>query len=100
MVYKPQQFHETSPEVETEFPPAAVLEGSVSDALATAGGIDATRVTVTASGSVVTLAGSVLQEAEVARAEEVARSIPGVTEVRNNLGASVASTAVNDARSL
>lgn len=97
MVYKHQQFHETPPEVETEFPPAAKLEGAVSDALASAGGIDATDVSVTASGSVITLAGSVLQEAEINRAEEVVRSVAGVTEVRNSL---TAKTNINEARGI
>ncbi|RWX79258.1 BON domain-containing protein [Neorhizobium lilium] len=97
MVYKHQHFHETTPEVETEFPPAAVLEGAVSDALASAGGIDATDVTVTATGSVITLAGSVLQTAEITRAEEVTRSVPGVTEVRNSLDAK---TNINEARGI
>jgi osmotically-inducible protein OsmY len=87
MVFKHQHFHETPPEVEAEFPPSATLEGAVSDALASAGGIDASDVTVTASGSTITLAGTVLQESELARAEEVARSVAGVTAVRNEMGA-------------
>jgi osmotically-inducible protein OsmY len=95
MVYKHPHFHETKPEVETEFPPAAALEGAVSDALASAGGIDASDVSVTATGTVITLAGSVLQEAEIARAEDVARNVPGVTEVRSNLSAQ---TDINQAR--
>jgi osmotically-inducible protein OsmY len=97
MVRKHQQFHETTPEVETEYPPTAVLEGAVSDALASAGGLDATGITVTATGSVITLAGSVLQTAEVTRAEDVARNVPGVTEVRSNLSAS---TNINEARGI
>lgn len=87
MVFKHQHFHETPPEVEAEFPPSATLEGAVSDALASAGGIDASDVTVTASGSTITLAGTVLQESELARAEEVARSVAGVTAVRNEMRA-------------
>lgn len=97
MVYKHQHFHETTPEVETEYPPAAVLEGAVSDALAAAGGIDATDVAVTATGSVITLTGTVLQEAEIRRAEDVALSVTGVTEVRNDLRAK---TDINKARGL
>ena len=97
MVYKHQHFHETTPEVETEYPPAAVLEGAVSDALAAAGGIDATDVSVTATGSVITLTGTVLQEAEVRRAEDVALSVTGVTEVRNDLRTK---TDINKARGL
>eukprot|EP00913_Durusdinium_trenchii_P010558 g9902.t1 len=64
---------------------AAALEGAVSDALASAGGIDATEVSVTASGSSITLMGRVLRHEEVARAEEVVLSVPGVAEVRNQL---------------
>jgi osmotically-inducible protein OsmY len=97
MVYKHQHFHETTPEVETEYPPAAALEGAVSDALAAAGGIDATDVSVTATGSVITLTGTVLQEAEIRRAEDVALSVTGVTEVRNDLRAK---TDINKARGL
>jgi len=85
MVFKHQQFYETSPEIEVEFPPHAVLEGLVSDALASAGGVDASDVTVTATGSTITLAGAVQRQEEVARASEVARSITGVSEVRNEI---------------
>jgi len=85
MVFKHQHFHETPPEVEAEFPPSATLEGAVSDALASAGGVDASDVTVTASGSEITLSGTVQLETEVARAEEVARSVAGVTNVRNEI---------------
>jgi len=85
MVFKHQHFHETPPEVETEFPPSATLEGAVSDALASAGGVDASDVTVTASGSEITLSGAVQLETEAARAEEVARSVAGVTNVRNEI---------------
>ncbi|MDR6817256.1 osmotically-inducible protein OsmY [Neorhizobium sp. 2083] len=85
MVFKHQHFHETPPEVEAEFPPSATLEGAVSDALASAGGVDASDVTVTASGSEITLSGTVQLETEVVRAEEVARSVAGVTNVRNEI---------------
>ncbi|CDZ56386.1 MULTISPECIES: BON domain-containing protein [Neorhizobium] len=85
MVFKHQHFHETSPEVEAEFPPSATLEGAVSDALASAGGIDASDVAVIASGSEITLSGTVQLETEVARAEEVALSVAGVTGVRNEI---------------
>ncbi|CDZ25915.1 BON domain-containing protein [Neorhizobium galegae] len=85
MVFKHQHFHETPPEVEAEFPPSATLEGAVSDALASAGGVDASDVTVTASGSEVTLSGTVQLESEVARAEEVALGVAGVATVRNEI---------------
>ncbi|CDZ34358.1 Hypothetical protein NGAL_HAMBI1145_23180 [Neorhizobium galegae bv. officinalis] len=85
MVFKHQHFHETPPEVEAEFPPSATLEGAVSDALASAGGIDASDVAVIARGSEVTLSGTVQLESEIARAEEVALGVAGVATVRNEL---------------
>jgi osmotically-inducible protein OsmY len=85
MVFKHQHFHETSPEVEAEFPPSATLEGAVSDALASAGGIDASDVAVIARGSEVTLSGTVRLESEIARAEEVALGVAGVASVHNEL---------------
>lgn len=85
MGFKHQHFHETPPEVEAEFPPSATLEGAVSDALASAGGVDASDVAVTASGSEITLSGTVQLESEVARAEEVARGVAGVATVRNEI---------------
>ncbi|MCQ1850722.1 BON domain-containing protein [Neorhizobium galegae] len=85
MVFKHQHFHETSAEVEAEFPPGATLEGAVSDALASAGGVDASDVAVIARGSEVTLIGTVQLESEIARAEEVALNVAGVTTVRNEL---------------
>ncbi|WP_117192233.1 BON domain-containing protein [Rhizobium terrae] len=85
MVFKHQHFHETPPEVEAEFPARATLEGAVSDALASAGGVDASDVTVTAKGGEVTLAGMVQVPEEIDRAEEVARGVAGVTSVRNEV---------------
>jgi hypothetical protein len=87
MVFKHQQFYEAPPEIEVEFPARATLESAVSDALASSGGIDASDVTVTANGSTITLAGAVLRLEEVTRAEEVARSVEGVTKVRNEIAA-------------
>jgi osmotically-inducible protein OsmY len=85
MVFKHQQFYETPPEIEIEFPGRATLEAAVSDALASSGGIDASDVMVTASGTIITLSGSVLRQEEFARAEEIARSVEGVTDVRNDI---------------
>ncbi len=90
MVFKPQTFHENAPEVDKALPPDAALETNVATALAEAGGIDATDVTVTAEGSVIYLRGSVLRAGEVIRAEEVALSVPGVTATVNELRASIA----------
>ncbi|TWF52159.1 BON domain-containing protein [Neorhizobium alkalisoli] len=87
MVFKHPNFYETKPEIEIEFPNRAVLESAVSDALASAGGLDASDVTVIAEGSEVALAGSVFQVEEINRAEEVALSVAGVTAVRNAIQA-------------
>ncbi len=85
MVFKHQQFYEAPPEIEVEFPGRATLEAAVSDALASSGGIDASDVMVTASGSTITLSGAVLRQEEIARAEEIARGVEGVTNVRNGI---------------
>ncbi|MGK9053905.1 BON domain-containing protein [Neorhizobium sp. CSC1952] len=85
MVFKHQHFHETPAEVEAEFPPRATLESAVSDALASAGGVDASDVTVTVKGGEVTLSGAVQVPEEIGRAEEVARGVAGVTAVRNEI---------------
>ena len=85
MVFKHQSFHEEPPVVEMEFPVAATLEAAVSDALATAGGIDATGIDVVADGSTIVLSGSVMFESERNRAEEIAFGIDGVTRVRNEI---------------
>ncbi|CAD7039652.1 BON domain-containing protein [Pseudorhizobium endolithicum] len=85
MVFKHQSFHEIPPTVESEFPPAATLEGAVADSLAAAGGIDATGVQVVVEGNTVVLTGSVMDEKEIARAEEIARSVDGVGDVRNEI---------------
>lgn len=85
MVFKPQTFHETAPTVVSEYPPEAALETRVAAALAEAGGLDAADISATTSGSTVTLLGRVLIDAQVARAEEVAKSVPGVTQVINKL---------------
>ncbi len=87
MVFKPQTFHAQEPAVQQEFPPDAELETQVAAALASAGGIDASDVTVVVAGSVVTLKGSVQQEGEIVRAEEVALSVPGVSATVNDIEA-------------
>ena len=87
MVFKPQTFHEQEPTVKLEAPPQAVLETNVAAALASAGGLDATDVTVTVKGSQATLQGRVLRPGEIARAEEVALSVDGITSVVNGITA-------------
>lgn len=100
MVFKHPHFHEELPEIETEFPGRATLEGAVSDALASAGGVDASDVTVTAQGSEVTLGGTVQVPEEVGRAEEVARGVPGVMDVRNLIHATSPSLFGDEPRTL
>lgn len=85
MVFKHQKFYEAPPQIEVEFPGRAALEVAVSDALASSGGIDASDVTVTTSGTTITLSGAVLRQEEVDRAEEIALNVEGVTDVRNDL---------------
>lgn len=85
MVFKPQTFHEKAPTVETEYPAEAALETQVAAALAEAGGLDAADISATTSGTSVTLLGRVLREDQIARAEEVARSVAGVSDVINKL---------------
>ena len=87
MVNKPGMFHETTRTLAQEDPQAAPLESAVADALAVAGGIDASDVTVTAVGSVIVLEGNVLQLEEISLATEIARSVPGVSAVDNRLTA-------------
>lgn len=85
MVFKHQHFHEKLPETEVEFPARATLEGAVSDALASAGGVDASEVSVIAHGSEITLTGTVQLQKEIGRAGEVALNVAGVTGVRNDI---------------
>lgn len=85
MVFKHQKFYEELPEVEQEFPPKAKLETAVSDALATAGGVDASDVVVIAEGSTITLGGRVQLAEEISRAAEVALGVAGVTAVNNEI---------------
>ncbi|MCJ8507301.1 BON domain-containing protein [Rhizobium lemnae] len=85
MVFKPQTFHEKAPTVVTEFPTEAALEAQVAAALAEAGGLDAADISVTTKAGTVTLIGRVLLDSQIERAEEVARSVPNVTDVVNKL---------------
>lgn len=81
MVFKPPRFHEELPEIEIENPDQEPLESAVARALAIAQGVDASDITVTATGSTVMLSGNLLWSDEVDRAIEVAMSVPGVTKV-------------------
>jgi osmotically-inducible protein OsmY len=85
MVFKPQTFHEVPPQVEIENPTDALLEADVAEALGRAGLVDASRVGVTARGSVITLDGFVGSRFEVETAGEIAARVEGVKEVDNGL---------------
>ncbi|PZU84376.1 MAG: transporter [Shinella sp.] len=81
MVFKPPRFHEEIPEIESENPDHEPLESAVARALAIAQGVDASDITVTATGNTITLSGNLFWSDEVDRAIEVAMSVPGVERV-------------------
>ncbi|MFK0164530.1 BON domain-containing protein [Rhizobium sp. NPDC090279] len=85
MVFKAATFHGTALYLESEHVRRSALESAVANALAVAGGIDASDVTVTAAGQEIRLDGSVATYQEVKRATAVAESIPGVRLVRNRI---------------
>ena len=85
MDFKPQTFHEVPPQAELDDPTDATLEADVAEALARAGQVDASRVSVTARGGTVTLDGYVGSQWEVEAAGETARRIEGVASVDNRL---------------
>lgn len=85
MVFKQATFHGKQPEIEAEPVNHATLERAVAAALATAGGIDASDVEVTAEGDNIVLSGTVGSAYEIERATAVAQSISGVRAVRNQI---------------
>ena len=85
MVFKEATFHGQQPEIESEFVNHATLEIAVADALAAAGGIDASDVDVTAESDSVVLSGTVGTAGEIERATVVAMAVQGVHEVRNQI---------------
>lgn len=85
MVFKPQSFHEIPPQSEMDDPSGAVLESDVAEALARAGLLDASRVSVTVTGTRATLSGFVGSDAEIAAAAEVAGAVKGIESVDNRL---------------
>lgn len=81
MVFKPPRFHEEIPEIEIENPDRELLESAVARALAVAQGVDASDLSVTATGGEILLSGNLLWSDELDRAIEVAMSVPGVNKV-------------------
>jgi osmotically-inducible protein OsmY len=58
---------------------------TVRKALSKSQGVDVSNITVRSRGGAITLSGSVPEEGQIAKAEEVAKSVPGVTSVTNKL---------------
>lgn len=85
MVFKEQTFHGLEPQVEAENANRASLEAAVANALAVAGGIDASDVQVTAGNDEIRLSGTVGTVGEIERATLVAQSVQGVRAVHNQI---------------
>jgi osmotically-inducible protein OsmY len=85
MVFKAATFHGMELAVESVNARRSALESTVANALAVAGGIDASDVIVTAVGQEIRLDGSVATEDEIIRATAVVTSITGVRLVRNRI---------------
>ena len=91
MVFKPQKFHETSPQAEIDDPTEAGLEARAAEALARASSLDASQVEVTVTGSVATLIGTVGLMSEKDTAAEVVAHVPGISAVDNKILAAATS---------
>ncbi|UVD56355.1 BON domain-containing protein [Rhizobium sp. Pop5] len=85
MVFKEQTFHGLEPEIDAEIANRASLEAAVANALAIAGGIDASDVEVTMEESQIVLTGTVGTVGEIERATVVARAVEGVQSVHNRI---------------
>jgi osmotically-inducible protein OsmY len=86
MIFKQGTFFGEMPEIETEFKNHATLEEGVANALAVAGGLDASDLTVTVDQDGVILSGTVATASEIARATAVAQAAAGTHPVRNQIG--------------
>jgi|UPI00055AB488 osmotically-inducible protein OsmY len=86
MVFKPGTFFGEMPEIEVEFKNHALLEEGVANALAVAGGLDASDLTVTVDDDGVVLAGTVATASEIERATVVAQAAAGNHPVLNRIG--------------
>lgn len=85
MVFKPQRFHDEKPIVELEHRDQEPLETAVARQLAVSQGIDASRLSVTASGATIFLSGTMMDEAEIERAIEIVLAVPGVEKITHDL---------------
>jgi hypothetical protein len=85
MVFKAATFHGIAPAIESENAMRSALECEVANALAVAGGLDASDVTVTAVGQEIRLGGTVATLGEMKRASAVAEAMAGVRLVRNRI---------------
>ena len=85
MVFKEQRFHGLEPEMEAEIANRASVEAAVANALAIAGGIDASDVEVTMENEHIVLTGTVGTVGEIERATAVARAVEGVHAVQNRI---------------
>jgi len=85
MVFKEQTFHGLKPEMEAEIANRASVEAAVANALAIAGGIDASDVEVTMENEHIVLTGTVGTVGEIERATAVARAVEGVHAVQNRI---------------
>lgn len=85
MVFKEQTFHGLEPEMELEIANRASVEAAVANALAIAGGIDASDVEVTMENDQVVLSGTVGTVGEIERASAVAKAVEGVQSVHNRI---------------
>ncbi|EJT03623.1 BON domain-containing protein [Rhizobium sp. CCGE 510] len=85
MVFKEQTFHGLEPEMEAEISNRASVETDVANALAIAGGIDASDVEVTMESDQIVLSGTVGTVGEIERATAVAKAVEGVHSVQNRI---------------
>lgn len=85
MVFKEPTFHGLEPEMELEIANRASVEAAVANALAIAGGIDASDVEVTMENGQVLLSGTVGTVGEIERATAVASAVEGVNAVQNRI---------------
>lgn len=85
MVFKEQTFHGLEPAMEAEISNRASVEADVANALAIAGGIDASDVEVTTENDQIVLTGTVGTVGEIERATAVAKAVEGVHSVQNRI---------------